>query len=63
MFQLDESLPVSVAVISIKEKQIAVDPGFAQDLVLLVAQSSKLIASIPDDDGSMHSYSFFAAVE
>jgi hypothetical protein len=56
--QLDESPSISVSAAPIEEKQITIDPRFARDLVLLLVESNRMVASIPEIDGSLHSYSF-----
>jgi hypothetical protein len=58
MLRLDDWEPVALPVETVEQKLVMADPQPAKDLLPLLAHSSKLMASIAEPNGAVHSYTF-----
>jgi hypothetical protein len=58
VLRLDESEPISLPVATVEHQLVVADPRSARDLLPLLVRSSKLMASIPEPNGVVHSYTF-----
>lgn len=56
--RLDDSPAISVAAAPVEARQITIDPRLARDLVLLLAYSTSMTASVPEANGRVHLYRF-----
>jgi hypothetical protein len=56
--QLDDSPAVSVPAVPTGRSQLTIHPQLARELIPLIVQSKMLIASVPEINGPLHTYSF-----
>jgi hypothetical protein len=58
VLRLDDSEPILLPVTAVEQKLVMADPRPAKDLLPLLARSEKLMASISESNGVVHSYTF-----
>jgi hypothetical protein len=58
MVRLDNSEPVALPIATVEQKLVTADPRSARDLLPLLVRSDKLMASISESNGMVHSYTF-----
>jgi hypothetical protein len=58
VLRLDDREPVSLPVEPVEQKLVMADPQPAKDLLPLLVHSRKLMASITEPNGAVHSYTF-----
>jgi hypothetical protein len=56
--QLDDSPAVTVPAVPTGRSQLTIHPRLARELIPLIFQSKMLIASVPEINGPVHTYSF-----
>jgi hypothetical protein len=56
--QLDDSPVVTVPAVQTARSQLTIHPQMARELIPLIFQSKMLIASVPETNGPIHTYSF-----